>query len=117
MISHAIWADNVWLVSHSLEQVVNMFCDVTSALKGCGLHWKLESLECLTGSSIAKPAHIDATAGGEQYCIKSVDSMNVLGVLLTREGSTQASFEARLAAGSKAFYANRASLCSRLMST
>eukprot|EP00974_Lingulodinium_polyedra_P120205 11174104-Lingulodinium_polyedra.AAC.1 len=46
-VSHAIWADNIWLVAPNLDEVLQHFYDVTSALRAAGFEWKAESLEVM----------------------------------------------------------------------
>ena len=45
LINHLIWADNILLIASSSTHMEIMIADLTSAFKGCGFHWKKDSLQ------------------------------------------------------------------------
>ena len=46
VISHAIWADNVWLIARSRDQVYEMFSQVSYRLGDDGFEWKTHRWGC-----------------------------------------------------------------------
>ena len=42
--THAVWADNIWLLSHNREELQKMIHSLTGVLMHVDLHWKPDSL-------------------------------------------------------------------------
>ena len=49
-ISHAIWADNIYLFAESLGELNNMFAETSRALAEAKLYWKDEELYILASN-------------------------------------------------------------------
>ena len=103
-VTHAIFADNIFLISHSKGQLLNMFDMVTKEIYSEGLKWKTSELHAMRGSNL--PAFADkriVLPDGETALIRFREQLEVLGVMLDRRGSTSTSIEHRLSKAEGAY--------------
>lgn len=104
-VTHAVWADNWFLMAKSEDEARIMVAELTAQIYEKGFVWKPSSLECLTHAGQETPLdfYVEPPVG-EKLHMKAVDSLVALGVLLDRTGSTEASVNHRMAQADKAFY-------------
>ena len=101
-VTHAVWADNFFLIARSQDQAAEMLSKLMAVIYARGFRWKPSSLECMcslntivSGSLQCQPPNSDPLQ------INFVDQMLVLGVLLDRTGSTDVSISWRMAQADK----------------
>ena len=117
LVTHAIWADNLFVIGSSKQMVAEMLAMAGMAMHPWGLVWKSSSLSCLANAPAeredGRQSLIVPTVSPDQPSLTCpvVKEMIVLGVCLDREGSSQCSIRHRLGAASKHFHARRAQLC------
>ena len=103
--SHAVWADNFYLMSTSPESLQVMIRELSAALLSRGLRWKPSSLEVMfTDYNQHNPVYAHDEDG--EYTFEVVNELKALGALLCKEGTSPRAVVHRLAAATKAFWAN-----------
>ena len=109
-LTHLVWADNIFLVAASADQLSTMCQELTNLISAVKLSWKESSLQYMRGGPGAdETGDIDLSiSGGATMTIKFVDNMEVLGVLLDHRGSSTCSFEHRQQKGEACFWAHSA---------
>ena len=97
-ITHVVWADKIWLIAASSEQLHTMTVELTEAVYGAKLKWKTSSLEVLRGGLAldSSPGLSITTPDFDILMYEVVDQMEVLGSLLDGRGSTWGSVHHRL---------------------
>ena len=109
-ISHQVWADNFYAYGGTGGELRHILQDATDSLEEKGLFWKQSSLEVIAGTfSELQPGSVMRVQSrlGHVWDFRIVSSMEVLGVLLDRAGSSMASVRHRIAKATKHFYAIR----------
>ena len=115
LISHFIWADNVWLLAPSQLVLVKMVKSLTRVINEKGLLWKQTDLKILTTN----------LGGADDFLIKTLDinfeechmkvevvqELKVLGTLVSNDGSCIPTVNHRAHQAEKAFNSNLAILC------
>ena len=93
-LTHVVWADNIWLLSTSIPDVLDMFHELTASLHQVGFEWKSGALEILTNINkpTANPVEVLSAMGA--HSIPIVDHMNCLGTVLPSDGGSWAAIEA-----------------------
>jgi hypothetical protein len=107
--THAIWADNVWLLDHNpnnLEKIIKSLTDVFAKYQ---LHGKPESL-CYMGSVEGDLENIVVEDCENELIVTNVNNMEILGARLDKQGSSKYSFEHRAAQADKAFWSDKSAL-------
>ena len=105
-ITHAVWADNWFLFAKTEAEAKIMVAELSTAIYDSGFVWKPSSLECLTSANVEEPMQFSfIDPRGHEMKMAAVDHMVALGVLLDRSGSTEATFNHRMAQADKVFYA------------
>ena len=107
LLTHLLWADNVFILASSVCQFNTMVQELTDAVYAAHFRWKLSSLECMVcrpsdGEEV--PAPILST--GTPVKFRIVGEMQVLGVLLNNTGDTKASQDHRFAQAEACFWRN-----------
>ena len=101
--THLVWADNVYFLGHSCEQVLSMTQDFTDMLVAMRMRWKLGSLQLLhTDQALVQQAAI--WQHGESVPVKVVEDMEVLGTLITSANDNLRPVRHRLAKAAAAFW-------------
>ena len=104
--THAVWADNVWLFDHDVENLKKMMQSLTTSLAQRRLYWKPDSL-CYMASLVETLHELVVTDGTAQLKVPNVDRMEVLGTLMEKNGNTGPSFQHRSAKAEKAFWSDK----------
>eukprot|EP00974_Lingulodinium_polyedra_P007443 707313-Lingulodinium_polyedra.AAC.1 len=89
MISHAVWADNIWLVSSRLDSVTDMFEKLTSAFDNIGFQWKESSLQIMATPGALLRSYVEVGPPLQRTRIPVVHNMACLGSVLPRDGGTE----------------------------
>jgi len=106
-ITHAIWADNIWLIAASKQQLLTMTDELTEVIYAAKLRWKDTSLEILRGG-LAKNSECDLTVltpTMDFLTYRTVENMEVLGSMLDARGTTMTSAHHRCAKAEACFWA------------
>ncbi len=85
--THVVWADNLYFLGHSIDQVIHMAQDFTDRLVELKMRWKPSSLQFLTtarGSANGCPSMI--VQQNNQLQVAIVEDMDVLGAMLNSKG-------------------------------
>ena len=110
-LTHAVWADNVYLIAASLEDLQSMIEELSAELLWLGFDWKPTSLKLLAGAASHPRSSLTAPSRAESRLpFAVVDEMECLGNLLSREGSTMSSINHRMAAGDRCFWKHHKAL-------
>ena len=110
LVSHAVWADNLFLFATNIGMMQEMINDVDQAFGSVRnttgerhFLWKRESLEyMLTGMPVAGDLHIRQAATVHEYKLKH--KIVALGECLDAEGSTTASVEFNFGRGETHYF-------------
>lgn len=98
-VSHAMWADNLWLLASSPSELQDMIVMATEAIYAVGFSWKPASLKVLQGTSCpCKTFEVPDPKGGVLR-FELVDSLLVLGAALSWAEGSLCCLEHRLDAG------------------
>ena len=104
LVNHAIWADNIFIVASSVEQLHVMFDMLTDKLYAIFLKWKTEELTFITGSNITGVSdRVVQMPDGKSATVRWCTEMQVLGVMLDQKGDTLASMSHRLSKAEGAY--------------
>ena len=104
-VTHAVWADNFYLIAKSQAEAIVMANELTAVIYAKGFKWKPASLECLCSSNASFEGDMHVVApDGEKMKVAGVEHMLALGVLLDRCGSTDTTISHRMAQADKVFY-------------
>ncbi len=79
--SHAVWADNVWLLATCPRHFQSMVNSLTTLFHEYGLEWKLDSLMFMD-SRQDETVSLTTSAQGQHVDIPAVEGMPVLGTWL-----------------------------------
>ena len=106
-ITHAIWADNVWLIATSASELRTMTDELTEAIYSAKLQWKASSLEILCAGRIQSttPEMTILTPSLDLLTYKVVRTMEVLGSLLDSKGSIPTPVQHRTCKAEAGFWA------------
>ena len=111
-ITHAIWADNIFLFAKSKDEAQYMIDGVTDRIKGMGLEWKVRNsdgsnaLEVMTAGEI-KEEEIklrSRTGTGEKVEVEQKKELKLLGVALDQEGNSYKCMRFRMRQAEKTFW-------------
>ena len=73
LLTHIVWADNVFFPGHSAEDVQCLFDDFTEQLHAAKMHWKNDSLEVIhTAPGRADNASFTRSSCRHEYKAKGV---------------------------------------------
>ena len=114
--THAVWADNYYLLSSSSESLQTMVRELSDGLVKRGLSWKPGSLQVMFSDELRSHDQISAYDENGVHIFEEVDSMEALGVLMCREGPSPRSVIHRLAKATRAFLANTDILLNKSLS-
>eukprot|EP00973_Karenia_brevis_P081307 11271514-Karenia_brevis.AAC.1 len=103
--NHAAWADNIYLVAHSLHEIRCMFADLTCEMRAYGFHWNERSLKLLHTSAHQPHEDINVQVNNVSHTLKTVMEMEVLGCLIAPFASNVAAAEHRLEKATASFWA------------
>ena len=109
-ITHALWADNIFLLAASVDQFRIMSQELTTAIYEHTLAWKECSLQMLCPGDTEMDVLV-YTKDGASLQFKQVAEMSVLGIMLDRVGSSRLSLDHRLLRGEANFWAQSRKLC------
>ena len=111
-VAVVFWADNVWLFGSSEHGLAKMIGILVKTMEWWGLKPKASSLEYLTTAPGGHPEQwaVGEPNGDAMLAFHRVHTMAVLGGLVSDTGKDLEAVEARLAAGSRAFWADSAAL-------
>jgi hypothetical protein len=115
-VTHAWWADNLFLVAKSWAELQQMINDITNILIWLRLEWKPKSLKVLPG--VAAPAFPSGPLrtrdlNGNPLDFEVVAELDVLGATVTGRGGGRAMVDRRLGAGTRCFWKHHALLLDR----
>ena len=80
-MSHAVWADHLYLIAPSAESLQTMVYELSHSLVARGLRWKPTSFEVMyIDDEEHEPLRAHDTSG--EYVFKVVDTMHALGTLV-----------------------------------
>eukprot|EP00974_Lingulodinium_polyedra_P043842 4209520-Lingulodinium_polyedra.AAC.1 len=108
--THLVWADNLYLLSRDVAVIKRMLQGLTVVLAAWGFQWKPGSLQYLVASGNATETFFVQAPGERPLQVEPVDQLELLGTMLSGNGSTQVAIEHRLRCASKAFWADAAYL-------
>lgn len=120
VVTHFLWADNVWLLSHNRQTLLKMIQSLGDLLNSKGLFWKPSSLMAMTTRD-NEPADMPVMTlrpDGDlvQHNIPMVEEMEVLGTKLHRTGRSSTPLEYRIEKAEKAIRANHEILFNKAVS-
>ena len=93
LLTHLIWADNIFLLSLSIDQFHDMVAEITEVVESIHFRWKSSSLQfMLCGPLHDHTSSAPAVRAGEAAC-ELVDSMIALGVFVNAVGDTKSSVD------------------------
>ena len=73
LVHHAVWADNVYVISHTAAQLQTQITTLTRTLNDWGMQWKRDSLELLVvGAPSEVPVTIMTRVDDEEVPFKQV---------------------------------------------
>ena len=107
-----IWADDLYVFSHTVHMLKHMFVIMTTELSRWLLAWKKTKLEFLTTEQFDDEA-AEVEVAGEVFRLRCVEELNCLGIALDSRGSSLASIEHRLLCGFSAWGARASILTDR----
>eukprot|EP00973_Karenia_brevis_P049136 6815139-Karenia_brevis.AAC.1 len=95
-IHHLVWADNLFVIAASAEQGLDMMVELTKEFYSHGFSWKQGSLQAMFSKSLpgTNMEYEIETFGA--FDVPAVTEMEVLGAMLDRSGSSEASMNHRL---------------------
>ena len=102
-VTHAVWADNVYFVSHMPEDARTIVQEFTSVLNSFKLRWKPESLQYLTTAPDAS-AVMTIMQHAEELTVEYVTELEILGSMLSATGSSAPALKHRLAKAAACFW-------------
>jgi len=108
VINHIIFADDVWLIGRSHEELLHITTLVTAALVRRRLRWKTdEKMQCCFNRYVADaPQELMTVAGpGWQFDFRRTNVVECLGAKLDIDGDTSTLVEGRLEAMTQHFWA------------
>eukprot|EP00973_Karenia_brevis_P013039 1770684-Karenia_brevis.AAC.1 len=83
LTSHALWADNVYLLAKSRREATDMFTQLTEQLMRRGMSWKPQSLQILSaGCTGRQRGDVKVCINEHDYLVQHVATMEALGILL-----------------------------------
>eukprot|EP00973_Karenia_brevis_P032152 4433405-Karenia_brevis.AAC.1 len=103
LVTHLVWADNLYFLGNSLQAVHTMMTEFTEILNEVSLFWKASSLELLHTSTL----HIDNVSihqHGHSLDVKVVLDMALLGTVLSSRSPQKAPVHHRFQKASAAFW-------------
>ena len=103
-LAHLVWADNLWLIAEAKAQMQTMVDMTTKAIREAGFEWKKQSLEQLISEGQEKTKETNIAIEGEEIRYTPVKMLLVLGNMISIEGDTSPSLEARLSSANKRIY-------------
>jgi len=108
LITHFVWADNIYLVARTYFMLQKMVQAVSAMLTDRGLFWKESSLRFMTSKDSTPQSFVLNTLNHEKketaMIVKQVHEMEVLGSLIDSKGSTGAALSHRLVKASGALW-------------
>lgn len=109
--THAVWADNVYLLASTSSQLEKMVAELSHALNIKELYWKKDSLVYMSpvpnaSESIRVPFKPSAHEALVELAVHRTTATEQLGVLLNERGCSVAAFEHRLQKAQTAWYAD-----------
>lgn len=109
--THAVWADNFFIVAKTLDEGIAMVRDLTSAVYEKRFVWKPLSLEYICSENCEAPETLEiAVSDTTTLQLTCQERIIALGVLLDRRGSTEASLDYRFVQADKAYYKHQKTL-------
>ena len=106
LITHFVWADNIYFVARSYYMLQKMVQSGSAMLTDRGLYWKDSSLHFMTSNESAPQSFVLNTLNHEKketcMIVKQVPEMEVLGSLIDSKSNTNAALAHRLAKASNA---------------
>eukprot|EP00973_Karenia_brevis_P046051 6378485-Karenia_brevis.AAC.1 len=88
-------------------QVQIMMKEFTDKLAAAGMSWKAGSLKIMHAESLDHPCAFQLNQHGSFISVEAVESLKVLGVELSKTGSSITLLENRLAQATSCFYASK----------
>jgi len=117
VLTHFIWADNVWLLANSSAQLRHIVKSLTSLLSDRKLIWKASDMKCMSTSSRGiADFYIDAMDENFEKCemlVENVNDLTVLGTKIAWNGDTITAMNHRLGKAEGQFAEFREVLCTR----
>lgn len=104
-LTHLVWADNLYFVGSSVQQVQSMMQEFTDKLVAAGMSWKAGSLKIMHATSLEHPCEFVLNQRCETINVEAVETLEVLGAELSKTGSSITLLEHRLAQATSCFYA------------
>ena len=107
LLTHIIWADNVFLFAKEYGMLRLMSVQLTDALALKGLYWKASSLAwmCIDAHFVAPNFQLQMQQGDGE--VKRCESIETLGALLTSDGSSVSAVRHRLHKANACFWSHR----------
>ena len=116
LLTHAIWADNIWIFATSHGMYQAMVDILTNRLEAMKLRWTPASLEYMVVSDSPAPEnqritvssvlHSEDGKGEKVLVYKRTQHLDTVGVRLDTRGSTWTSVQARLAIANATVHAD-----------
>ena len=99
-MTHFVWADNVYLLSNSVDGLKKMIQSLSDVLNDRGLFWKPSSLRFMTNCDASLPSFtlhsMEPSRAIVPMEVKHIPHMDVLGARIDGKGSTRAAIAFRL---------------------
>lgn len=108
------WADNIYILANSCEQMQEMVLTLTTELERFGFRWKDGSTQYITTCS--GQGYLELMKADGTLKVECVTSLEALGTVLAVDGNTWEAVEQRLAAASRKFWALSAILTNKCLS-
>lgn len=115
-VTHALWADNLFLAANSWEEAQIMLTETTDMLKNrMRMRWKPSSLEVMARRGLAPKtgAPLGCMIDGSWTRVNNVTVMSVLGDTVSNCGGTTEAVEARRRQGTGTYYKHATALTDR----
>ena len=109
-----LWADNLYLVSSSIDGFQEMATAATQALHAKDLRWSQTSLQCLANPAALALGDCNFRAGDDPMVL--VDVLEVLGTHLDARGSSATSLGKKLAKATGSWHSQRPALADSRLS-
>jgi len=107
IITHILWADNVFLFAQSFSMMQEMENDVTKVLAKRNLFWKPRSLEwlsCSMGVSAQQVEGFRLPNDQGSHAVKRVQVLEALGAMIHQDGNTTVSVDHRISKAQACFW-------------
>ncbi len=84
VVNHVVWADNIWVLAKTREELEVMVQELTEIVYGAALSWKTDSLKILASEQVDLEEETDLTVwtGETHLSYDWVETLEILRELL-----------------------------------